>query len=502
MRRFGQTTFDSVFGSVSRRERRNADLFFEELVGRGGPRSSASTRAFGRGSQGESEALDGLWSWGKTETSVHEGEAPDADQARSAFGFRGTAKERRAADLFYADLMGTPQKLRRARAEDHAERLEAEQARPPWSPGYGDRRGVDALWQHAQQQAGGLVTRCGFRKPDGVQRTEQELRDAIVAAARTESTRWHDTAGAPIFENNTSMFGHLVRYYLAVIANARPDTLVGLQAAAIASTTSYGTLPTATAAATVTSEVRRVRGVLIGAATNTTTPADLAAQVETALRRARDAHRDDGGAFRAWSAVWVCACVRGAGITLGLEAMVGATHHGRDGLLMMTTKHWEYAAEAHRRTVGAIARRETYRAFDPTLLAPEPGDIIVQDRRAAGGFTFARMPPGAMITHGDIVIEINANDVITLGGNLGSGVDHEESVRRRRFPLGNSGRLLVDATRLFAQEDNAGTLPALPAAIAAAPGEPKSTSRIFTLLKPVQECFAIPGQPYRGGVLT
>jgi hypothetical protein len=412
----------------------------------------------------------------------------------------GSARERREADLFYADLIGRPRRRSRARGEHH-EGIHAEQ--PAGNRIFPDpRRGVDALWRHHQQQQGGVVTRCGFPKPAGDVRTEAEVRAAIVAAARAESTRWHN-AGAPIFESNATMFGNLVRYYLAVIPGVRPDTLRGLQTAAD-STTLYGALPAATAAADVTREVQRVRGVLIAAATNTSVPPGLAALVETALRQALDAHRDTG-AFAAWSAVFVCACVRQASIGLALEDVAGTTIRGRDSLLLSTTRHWEYAAEAHRRTTGPNQRLGTYRAFDPTQVAPEPGDIIVMDRTPAGGFTFARMPPAAMNTHGDIVVEVNAGDVVTLGGNLGPTplVARQESVRQRRFPRDANGRLIVAANRLFTQEDNTGSLPALPLPItAAARLDDKSTGRIFTLLKLVQACYAIPGQPYRGGVLT
>src|SRR6185369_13281443 len=111
---------------------------------------------------------------------------------------------------------------------------------------------------------------------------------------------------------------------------------------------------------------QRLRGVLIAAASNTGVPADLSDQVEAALRRARMAHLDTG-AFSAWSAVWVSHCVRSAGITLGLEAVVGSTHHGRDGLLLPSTSHWVYAREAFQRRSGS---RATYQAFDPALVAP------------------------------------------------------------------------------------------------------------------------------------
>ena len=405
-----------------------------------------------------------------------------------------SASERRAADLFFADLVGAggAGRQRKARAGEASYDEES--------------RGSDVLWRHAQQQVGGLVTRCGFFGPNSVQRTEQQVRDAVVAAARAERTRWHTAAGVPIGESSVSMFGDLVRYYLAASADIRPATLTAMQANAIAATTSYGSLPTlATPPATITTEVQRVRGVLMTGVPGATTPANLATLVDTALRRAREAHLD-AGTFAAWSAVWVSSCVRGAAITLGLEATVGTNHVGRDELLRASTAHWEYALEAYRRTVGPNARQGTYHAFAPTTHPPVAGDIIVLDRQAsapAGIFRFANMARlQRMRTHADIVVEVHPNHVVTIGGNLEHpGGTIGGSVRFRRYPLDANGRLVVVAAQAFAQEDDAGTLPALPIA-AVGTLDPRSTARIFTLLRPVQMCAAIPGQPYAGGVLT
>lgn len=362
------------------------------------------------------------------------------------------------------------------------------------------RLGRDRLLLVEDAEDAPPITRCGFFGPH-VARTESEVRAAVVAAAQAEWTRWHTAAGAPRRENEAAMFGDLVRYYLAVISGARPDTLTAMQAAAVAGTTSYGTLFTTTDAAVVDAEAARVRAVLLAGAPGTTTPANLAAAVEDALKHARQANRD-AGAFRAWSAVWVSHCVRGAAIGLGLEAMIQGNHSGRDELLRVSAAHRVYALTAHQRRVGSPRRDGTYHAFAPDAHPPRPGDIIVQDRQhddPAQLMTFARIAElaGGLETHGDIVVEVpeGAGFAIAIGGNLGG------SVRKRRYPLDASGRLVRAAAQLYTQESNTGALPAVPATSTAALAS-TSTLRIFTLLRPVEVCAAVPGQPWGGGVLT
>jgi len=132
------------------------------------------------------------------------------------------------------------------------------------------------------------------------------------------------------------------------------------------------------------------------------------------------------------------------------------------------------------------------------------GDIIVQDRRAndiADVVAFNDIPTtlaGGYETHGDIIIEVSEGGgyVVTIGGNVGN------SVRRRRYPLGADGKLVVSRTQLYAGEDDAGNLPNLPAANNAAGLNAVSTGRIFTLLSLVPQCAAIPGQAVEGGLLA
>jgi hypothetical protein len=135
-------------------------------------------------------------------------------RARWNFGV-GSAREQREAELFYADLMGVAPGRIRAR----------------------EQVGEDYPRQHKDL---GLDTLAVFLTASHRMRTEREVRNAVVAAARVESRRWHTSAGAPIFESDPSMFGNLVRYYLAVLATVPPPTLLELQTAAIAATTNYG----------------------------------------------------------------------------------------------------------------------------------------------------------------------------------------------------------------------------------------------------------------------
>lgn len=344
---------------------------------------------------------------------------------------------------------------------------------------------------------GEIIEVAGFFGPNNVRRTEQEVRTAIVGRATAEWNSWHTTAGAPRRENEVAMFGRLVGYYLAAMGQIRPDTLTALQTAALAQ--NYATFLTASTAAAIGTEATRLAGLLV-AGTADAADAALARNVAEAIRQARDAHRGRG-AFRAWSAVFVVNAVRGAGITLGLEAAIESVrrHVGRDELILSTFRHAEYTVEARRRKAATTPRRRgTYHAFTPRERAPQLGDIIVQDRRdtinaAAQVMTLSGLTGGE--THGDIVVEVQPAFVVTIGGNLG------DSSRKRRYPRDAGGLLIVDRRERFTQEDDAGNLPNLPDHTTA-PLDLLSTARIFALLSPVEEHAAVPGQPYKGGILT
>jgi hypothetical protein len=343
-----------------------------------------------------------------------------------------------------------------------------------------------------------VVEVSGFFGPNNVRRTEQEIRDAVVGLANAEWTAWHTAAGAPRPEGDAAMFGRLVGYYLAAAGSLMPDTLTAAQGTAFGA--NYATLLAAGAtAATITAEATRLAGVLLAGAPAGGAPA-VPDRVATAIRQAREAHANVG-AFAAWSAAFVTACVRGAAIAQGLEAVIppGRRHVGANELLLASLTHADYTIEARRRRAATLPRRRgTYHAFEPRERAPRPADIIVQDRRpgitAAQVTTLAGLMSG-VITHGDIVVEVQPGFVVTIGGNLG------DSSRRRRYPLDGDGRLVVNRRELFTQENNAGVLSPVPAQTALNLAD-LSTARIFALLSPVEESAAIPGQPFGGGVLT
>jgi hypothetical protein len=348
-----------------------------------------------------------------------------------------------------------------------------------------------------------LAEVCGFFGPNNVRRTEAQIRAAIVTSANAEWTAWHAGA-APRFENDRALFGRLLAYYLAAVGTMKPDTLVFLQTAALGAVNYAPLLDAATVGAAGTAATALAGTLTTGA------PADpgLAAVVRTALLRAREAHRDSGG-FSAWSAVFVVACVRGAAIAQGLEGVIapGRRHVDPDVLLVAAVSHADYTIGARTRRAATLPRRRgTYHAFTPAERAPQRGDIIVLDRAAssvAGVQTLPRLSGG--LTHGDIVIDVQPTFVVTIGGNLSDGsaapTRGEESARKRRYPRDARGFLVREQAQLFTQEDNTGTLPALPSTSTDTLHR-RSTARIFALLSVVEECAAIPGQPYRGGVLT
>ncbi len=339
-----------------------------------------------------------------------------------------------------------------------------------------------------------LLTRCGFFGPN-VRRREQAVRDAVRDAALAEWNHWH-TAGAPRDESDVALFGHLVRYYISTGSDIRPDTLTAILTNA--SRVNYGVIPAAGANdAAINRWAATVAGLLLNGVPHANTPANLVTLVRNAAKHARQAHRDSG-AYAAWSAAWVSACVRGAGMQLGLETMIQGNHWRKDALLLATGRHAEYTWEAHQRRFGPNQRDGTYHAFDPATRSPQVGDIIVQERRRAPqnplDFSRIRAIAGGFLLHGDIVVEVGNNFVIAVGGNVG------DSCRKRRYPLNAENHLVMQRQQLYTQEDNRGNLPAVPARTAQQM-HARSTLRIFALLSPVEICAAVPGQPVGGGVL-
>ena len=344
-----------------------------------------------------------------------------------------------------------------------------------------------------------LIEVCGFFGPNSVRRTDTDVRNAVVARANAEWTAWHTSTGAPRNEGEAALFGRLAGYYLAAAGGILPDTLVALQSAAQGAI-NYGAFlaPTATAE-TIATEAIRIRVLLLTGAPGATLPG-LNALVESALKQARQASTHSGP-YMAWSAAFVTTCVRGAGITEGLEGVIppGRQHIGRNVLLQASLMHAAYTVEARARRAAVLpSRRGTYHAFTPAERVLQVSDIIVQDRRdglTADQVLKLETMPSSVITHGDIVVDVQPDFVVTIGGNVG------DSARKRRYPRGPEGRLVIDRQQLYTQENDAGVLPALPSR-SNLPLAGRSTARIFAVLSLVEQCAAVPGQPYNGGILT
>lgn len=340
---------------------------------------------------------------------------------------------------------------------------------------------------------------CGFFPSEGVV-SERDLRDAIRTTAEGEHALWFDGAGNALSESDDDQFGLLVKYCLAEKSAIFPTTLTALQGAATGGTIAFGDLLDAGAStARVDAEAARVATALLAGIAAPSGPANLNNLIESALKNARASRLN---AF-AWSAVFVSHCVRAAAIQLGLEFESGTSQVGRDELLLASIAHRLYTVEAYRRRFGPGKKDGTYHAFSVSEQAPQIADILVQDRQAgniAGVIPFNDIPtvlPGGRELHGDIVVEVNANDVVTIGGNLSNGV------RRRRYPLSADGKLLVRRDQMFTQEGNVLGPPAnVPVVNAAAGLNSLSTGRLFAALSLVELCAAVPGQQVEGGVLV
>lgn len=350
-----------------------------------------------------------------------------------------------------------------------------------------------------------LQTQCGFASQRGVA-TEAQLRNAVATVTQAQRAHWLNARGRIVSERANSRFGRLVGYWLSRHASIRPTTLAAIQQRAVDPAINYGRLLNNLVPGPVLrAELRRVTRDLLRGVPDATRPANLARLVEGALTSTRFTRRGDLNRGP-WSAVFVIACIREAATQLGIEAYAGGVYTGQDALLRATSAHRIYTLEAYNRRFGPHARQGTYHAFAPNDRVPQPGDIIVQDRRSRitmrSVLPFRRIPvrlARGFITHGDIVLQIAADrsHVITIGGNVG------DSVRRRRFPLDANGRLVVAANQLYTQEDNRGRLPAIPRPrLRRGNLHTRSTGRIFALLSPVMACYAPPGQHVRGGIFV
>jgi subtilisin family serine protease len=230
-------------------------------------------------------------------------------------------------------------------------------------------------------------------------------------------------------------------------------------------------------------DIRKTRKAILDKA-GSKAPNNLDVPIQNALEFAYQSRADS----RAWSAVFVVSCVRAAAIGLKLEAIDSSgAHGGRDGLLKASPRHADYVVEAREHKRNRVGG--TYHAFKPTERAVQVGDIICTDRRSFIG-TAVRLEvlPSRFLLHGDIVTFVkteNGKQVYaeTIGGNV------RHTVRRRRYPLDEQGKLIVSPTVLYETEDDQGVFQSV-APLTQAPSmlKPHSTSRIIALLSLVEEC--------------
>jgi len=365
------------------------------------------------------------------------------------FGFVSRA-ERRAADAFYAALMGR-------------------RPRPPLI------EPTDTPSLEAPAEDPGPA--CDFVGPGGATRTLDQLRADIAQVAKDQWSAWH-IGGLPRLEHDVTLFWLLVAYYVSANRHIGADLVKVLHAAA--KPLSFAAL--VAPSANVEVEVKKLRDAMIKGIASP--PAGLATRVDEAIKGARKSHFDTESG--PWSAVFVSAVVRGAAIVHGVEADPTKP-------LFVSVKHIEYTTEALRRTPapGRPGEAGTYHAFKPAERDVAVGDIIVQDRRPRlkeTGVTTLSLPmPDKLITHGDIVVERKADRAVTIGGNVCN------SVRFRHYPV-KDNRLVVERNQLFVQENALGQVPILPAESCHDTGddlESQSTRRIFALLS-LEDCPTAP----------
>lgn len=125
----------------------------------------------------------------------------------------------------------------------------------------------------------------------------------------------------------------------------------------------------------------------------------------------------------AWSAVFVSWVMAKAG--------AGSAFH-------YASYHSEYTSAALASARDSLARN--YQAYDINHITPEIGDIICSDRKKDGlcartSLSNLRTASGWNIAHGDIVVEVHANRLIVIGGNV------SDTVTRREIKLDSGGKI-------------------------------------------------------------
>ena len=338
------------------------------------------------------------------------------------------------------------------------------------------------------------VIYCGFVGNETVV-TKTGLVDKIVEIAQGEHDNWRNPAnGNRFLQAAAQRFTDLVIYCLAVQLNHNsisPGLVAQIQ-------NEVRRFPGLTRNSNFTTVSNTISSSLGGSNNDV-----VARRIRRALNLANDGSRDDFP----WSAVFVTHCVRQAALDLEIEHEdASGAIQGREKILVFGNSHSQYSQPAFQRVNNGILG--CYQAFEPDQEI-EVGDIIIQDRRTClidpgpgnpcppaqrlqinDVREFADLAITPPTTHGDIVVSIdNANNsVITIGGNTG------DSVRRRRFPIDNRGVLEIDDAnrRTWTQEPNNGNDPPNTGINNANPLFGSSTSRIFAVLKLIEECQQLP----------
>jgi hypothetical protein len=172
--------------------------------------------------------------------------------------------------------------------------------------------------------------------------------------------------------------------------------------------------------------------------------------------------------------------IRQAAIALGIERQTDNVGQvGGDELLLASQRHSLYIIEAHRRRKLGLPGYQTFAIAERKV---QPGDIIVQDRdkrTPQNVTTYADIPSiRGRILHGDIVIDVQPDHCVAIGGNLTG------SVRFRFYPIRN-GVLTLMHNEKFVQQDSEMPVPHVPVNSGNGPAANLpdfSTLRIFALL--------------------
>ena len=331
------------------------------------------------------------------------------------------------------------------------------------------------------------LEKCGFVAKDSVV-SKANLINTIIDITNDEHTKWK-SGGTVVEENDPASFKKLVIYCLSVqlkkSAGATPNLISQIQNKILA-------YPDLTVNSNFTDVSKDIQEEL-------NAKSSIATKIRQALNNAKVSSENTW----AWSSVFVTYCVRQAALNLGIEYEDNKGEvYGEEKLLEFGNAHSQYSRPAYIRRNNEILG--CYHAFRKTEKPIEIGDIIILDRRSSNDIgindvrTYTDLSRQPATTHGDIVVEIDeaTNSVITIGGNVGN------SVRKRRYPITDQGFLDIDNDnqRLYSQEEDDGNL-SLTSISTNADLQQRSTTRIFAVLKLVEECLVVPGTEITPGAV-